>query len=168
MAEIMSATYPELYAVTGIHSGLAYGSATDAASASAAMSGASGPLAPPHRKRRLKRAKGPVRTIVFHGASDHTVHPSNGEMILAEARADLADTTRETQHHGSAGGRAYTRTVIVDASGVPQVEHWAIEGLGHAWSGGCPDGSYTDRHGPDASREMLRFFFGTPTQPPAS
>jgi poly(hydroxyalkanoate) depolymerase family esterase len=162
MAEIMSATYPELYAATGIHSGLAYGSATDVASAFAAMSGASSPVAPPQRKRRLKRAKGPVRTIVFHGASDQTVHPSNGEMILAEARADLADTTRETQHHGSAGGRAYTRTVIVDASGVPQVEHWAIEGLGHAWSGGCLDGSHTDRHGPDASREMLRFFFGTP------
>jgi poly(hydroxyalkanoate) depolymerase family esterase len=165
MAEIMSATYPELYAATGIHSGLAYGSATDAASAFAAMSGASSPVAPPQRKRRLKRAKGRVRTIVFHGASDQTVHPSNGEMILAEARADLADTTRETQHDGSAGGRAYTRTVIVDASGVPQVEHWAIEGLGHAWSGGCPDGSHTDRHGPDASREMLRFFLETPTQP---
>jgi poly(3-hydroxybutyrate) depolymerase len=32
MAEIMSATYPELYAATGIHSGPAYRSATDAAS----------------------------------------------------------------------------------------------------------------------------------------
>jgi poly(hydroxyalkanoate) depolymerase family esterase len=168
MAEIMSATYPELYAATGVHSGLAYASATDAASAFAAMSGASSPVAPPQRKRRLKREKGPVRTIVFHGASDQKVRPSNGEMILAEARAGLTDTTRETQHDGSAGGRAYTRTVIVDASGVPQVEHWAIAGLGHAWSGGCPDGSHTDRHGPDASREMLRFFFETPTPPPTS
>jgi len=168
MAEIMSATYPDLYAATGIHSGLAYGSATDAASAFAAMSGASSPVAPPQRKRRLKRAKGRVRTIVFHGASDQRVHPSNAEMILAEARAGLAGTTRERQHKGSAGGRAYTRTVIVDANGVPQVEHWAIEGLGHAWSGGCPDGSYTDRHGPDASREMLRFFLERPTRLPTS
>jgi poly(3-hydroxybutyrate) depolymerase len=143
MAQIMSATYPELYAAIGIHSGLAYGSATDAASAFAAMSDASSPVAPPQRKRRLKKAKGRVRTIVFHGASDQKVHPSNAEMILAEA-------------------------VIVDASGVPQVEHWAIEGLGHAWSGGCPDGSHTDRHGPDASREMLRFFLETPTQTPTS
>ena len=168
MAEIMSATYPELYAATGIHSGLAYGSATDEASAFAAMSGASSPVAPPQRKRRLKRAKGRVRTIVFHGASDQRVHPSNAEMILAEARAGLGRNTRETQHEGSAGGRAYTRTVSIDANGVPQVEHWAIEGLGHAWSGGCPDGSHTDRHGPDASREMLRFFLETPTQPPTS
>jgi poly(hydroxyalkanoate) depolymerase family esterase len=166
MAEIMSATYPELYAATGIHSGLAYGSATDAASAFAAMSGALSPVAPSQRKRHLKRPKGRVRTIIFHGASDQKVHPSNAELILAEARADLADSTRtrETQHEGSAGGRAYTRTVIVDPSGVPQVERWAIEGLGHAWSGGCRDGSYTDRHGPDASREMLRFFLETPSR----
>ena len=93
MAAIMSATYPELYAATGIHSGLAYGSATDVASALAAMRGHSSPAAPAQRKRRLKRAKGHVRTIVFHGASDQKVHPSNAEVILAEARADLTDAT---------------------------------------------------------------------------
>ncbi|MGH6821217.1 MAG: extracellular catalytic domain type 1 short-chain-length polyhydroxyalkanoate depolymerase, partial [Methylocella sp.] len=168
MAAIMSATYPELYAATGIHSGLAYGSATDMASAFAVMRGTSCPATPAHRKSPLKSANGHVRTIVFHGASDQMVHPSNVEMILAEARAGRTGPVQETRQDGSAGGRTYTRTVLADASGIHQAEYWAIEGLGHAWSGGSPEGSHTDQHGPDASREMLRFFLGSPAQPPAS
>jgi poly(hydroxyalkanoate) depolymerase family esterase len=163
MAAIMSATYPEVYAAAGIHSGLPYGSATDLVSAFAAMRGASSTaeLAPtPGRKdNRIKGANGRVRTIVFHGASDNTVDPSNGETILADARAGLSGRAYESRRDGFAGGRAYTRVVITDASGVVHAEHWSVEGLGHAWSGGSPEGSYTDRRGPDASREMLRFFF---------
>ena len=162
MAATMSVTYPELYAATGVHSGLAHGSASDVVSAFAAMRGGPGAVASAPRKTRRRGTNDHVRTIVFHGMSDQTVHPSNAEMILADARAGLADPLRETQYNGFMGGRAYARSVITTASGVPQLEHWAIDGLGHAWSGGSPEGSHTDNNGPDASREMLRFFLEGP------
>jgi poly(hydroxyalkanoate) depolymerase family esterase len=162
MALVMSATYPELYAAAGVHSGLAYGLATDLPSAFAAMGGNTSPEAMAQGKTRPNGAR--VRTIVFHGECDPTVHPSNAGLIVADACAGFPGAAQETQHGRSAGGRAYTRTSIRDARGVVYVEHWAIEGLAHAWSGGRPEGSYTDPDGPDASREMLRFFLGAPAR----
>jgi len=162
MAAIMSATYPELYDATGIHSGLAHGAASDLLSALTAMRGRFGSSAAAAKTNRSNGANGGVRTIVFHGGSDQTVHPSNAEAIVAAARAGLKEAAQETQPGRAPGGRAYTRTVIADASGAAHVEYWAIQGLGHAWSGGQPGGSYTDPQGPDASREMLRFFLNAP------
>lgn len=149
MAATMGQTYPDLYAGVGVHSGLAYGSATDVMSAFATMRG------DVPRNAQAPRAR--VRTIVFHGSSDSLVHPSNAERIVAQATPEHRFGKSEPQRM-QVNGRSCTRTEIASADGRPVVEHWLIEGAGHTWSGGHPSGSYTDVRGPNASAEMVRFF----------
>jgi poly(hydroxyalkanoate) depolymerase family esterase len=151
-AAIMGTTYNDLYAAIGVHSGLACGAAIDLPSAFVAMrqgGGSDGKAIPGDRP--------PVPTIVFHGDRDLTVHPNNGDQVLEQFKKSTS--TKKKVHRGRiSGGHAYTRTIHTDASGRGIFEHWNIHGAGHAWSGGSPAGSYTDPRGPDATREMLRFF----------
>jgi poly(hydroxyalkanoate) depolymerase family esterase len=149
-AAIMAATYPDLYAAAGIHSGLACGAARDLPSAFIAMRQGGGAGA-------IAGDVSPVPIIVFHGDRDTTVHPNNGDRILEQSAKATSPTTKvlrgQVPH-----GHAYTCTTLTDAGGRAISEHWNIHGAGHAWSGGSPAGSYTDPRGPNATREMLRFF----------
>jgi poly(3-hydroxybutyrate) depolymerase len=100
-----------------------------------------------------------VPTIVFHGDKDVTVHPQNGHRVIEQSRPiGCGDLRSVTQRGHVPGGRTYSRTNHFDASGQTVLEMWVVHGAGHAWSGGSQDGSYTDHRGPDASREMMRFF----------
>ena len=104
-----------------------------------------------------------VPTIVFHGDKDKTVHPRNGDQIIAQSTANMTvDLQTRVQHGRVPGGHAYSRTLHADASGRTVLEQWVIHGAGHGWSGGSPAGSYTDPRGPDATQEMLRFFLEHP------
>jgi poly(hydroxyalkanoate) depolymerase family esterase len=149
-AAIMGATYPDLYAAVGVHSGLACGAASDLPSAFAAMRQGGG-------SKAIADGKTSVPTIVFHGDRDTTVHPKNGDQIIEQSAGVTRPTTKVLRGRVP-HGHAYTRTVLTDAGGSAISEHWNIDGAGHAWSGGSPAGSYTDPQGPDATREMLRFF----------
>ena len=149
-AAIMGETYPELYAAIGVHSGLACGSARDMKSAFAAMQrGADGQ--PRSARKRL------TPSIVFHGERDATVHPRNGDAVIAQSvMAKPLRTRVETGH--VPGGHGYSRTVHFEPDGTVVAEKWVVFGAGHAWFGGSPAGSFTDPRGPDATGEMLRFF----------
>jgi poly(3-hydroxybutyrate) depolymerase len=105
----------------------------------------------------IGEAGSPVPTIVFHGDRDTAVHPNNGDQIL-ERSAKATSSTTKVLRGRVPHGHAYTRTVLTDGGGPAMSEHWNVHGAGHAWSGGSSAGSYTDPRGPDATREMLRFF----------
>jgi poly(hydroxyalkanoate) depolymerase family esterase len=154
-AAIMGSTYPDLYAGVGVHSGLPCGAATDIPSAFRAMrQGRSCGVWGSHQNDECGPA---VPTIVFHGDRDMIVNPVNGDQVIAQSKA--AVDLRITVSRGEApGGMSYTRTVRADESGRAILEHWILHGTGHAWSGGSSAGSYTEPRGPDASREMIRFF----------
>jgi poly(hydroxyalkanoate) depolymerase family esterase len=151
-AAIMGAAYPELYAAVGVHSGLPCGAARDVPSAFAAMRDG-GQVPPPSNGARTRM----VPTIVFHADKDSTVHPRNAEHIIAQSVSGTGLQPSVTRGQVP-GGRSYTRSVFADANGRPMLERWIVHGGGHAWSGGDVQGSYTDPLGPNASREMLRFF----------
>lgn len=102
---------------------------------------------------------GKVRTIIFHGTADTTVHPCNGDRIGQRAIRTNAPQSIDTHSAQQTQGRSFSRTVSSDLDGNAIVEHWSVDGLGHAWSGGLSVGSYTDTRGPNASPEMIRFFF---------
>lgn len=147
-SNIIAAAYPDLFAAAGVHSGVPAGAAHNAASAFIAMQqGAPG-----------DRPTVAVPTIVFHGAVDTVVHPRNGRYVEARTLAAHPRLRRIEKHGRTAAGRAYSVTVHRADNGKSCCEHWVIEDAGHAWAGGHPSGSYTDPAGPDASREMLRFF----------
>jgi poly(hydroxyalkanoate) depolymerase family esterase len=154
-AAIVGEAYPDLYAAVGVHSGLACGVARDLPSAFAAMRGqhpVPGPKVAGQAGELIH-----VPTIVFHGDRDATVHPRNGVEVIA--RAGAGGEFQTVVERGSVtAGHTYTRSVQSDANGRGLIEEWVIHGADHAWSGGSPSGSFTDPKGPDATKEMLRFF----------
>jgi len=174
MAVIIGMTYPDLYAAIGIHSGLAYAVAHDLPSALAAMQ--QGGVAPARQRDDVVPGADPclrvVPTIVFHGDQDTTVHPCNGDQVIAQwatihagggPHTEAGTNLQVTVQRGQVpDGHAYTRAIYHDTSGQAIMEQWLVHGAGHAWSGGSPSGSFTDPKGPDAAQEMIRFFYEHP------
>ncbi len=86
MAGILGATYPDLFAAIGVHSGVAYKSAANAASGLWTMRRGGrdpdrlGALVLTAMDSRVRV----MPTIVFHGTKDFTVSPTNGAQVIQQ------------------------------------------------------------------------------------
>ncbi|MDV2885994.1 PHB depolymerase family esterase [Alkalihalophilus pseudofirmus] len=172
MSVIMGATYPDVFSAIGVAAGLEYKAATNSIQAFTAMS--SGGPNPKTQGTLAYNAMGQYKqvmpTIVFHGTSDYTVQPINGDQVISQwaKTNDLAyggventyinDTPNQTKQGQVSGGRSYTNYIYQDKYGITILEKYLVNGMGHAWSGGSTQGSYTDPNGPNASELMWQFF----------
>ncbi len=193
MATIMAAAYPEMFAAIAVCAGIEYKAALNVAGALAAQkSGGPDPdtqglqayqamtaasVKTEQRALASRTHRRPIRVIVFHGTLDTVVRPINGDQTIAQwARTnDLLDDARDNNTVDATAdsiapgsvpnGYHFTRYVYNDATGKPLLEKWIVQDIGHAWSGGSTDGSYTAPKGPNASEEIWRFFRQTPPTP---
>ncbi len=171
MASILGATYPEVFAAIGVHSGLEYQAATTMIDGLRAMR--RGAPDPTKLGQAAYAAMGPaarvVPVITFHGTSDHQVNPVNGDQVVQQwmhtnclasqgtyaVKFDEPSHTETCKVHGK---RPYTVYAWADTHGRNVQEYWKVDGLGHGWSGGSPGSRYGDPAGPDASLAMYQFF----------
>jgi poly(hydroxyalkanoate) depolymerase family esterase len=171
MALILAVCYPDLFAAVAVHSGLPYRSADSVASALAKMGRAGATWAPDGHE--LHAAMGehtrPVPSLVIQGTADRIVAPENARQILAQSMhanhlaapqtcAHDPDKPTVSRHARADGGLFYTHSQWTDAHGALMHESIEVQGLGHAWSGGVPGGSYTDPRGPSATDAIRAFF----------
>ncbi len=169
MALIVAATYPNLVAGVGVHSAPPFRSASGPADALAAMQGRGTRVSIP-----VDDAQPLPPLIIFQGAADSTVRAVNAELVaeqwlanyrqwsdrrlarpaLRAVRSSSVPATRPVTARSRRGYRVSRWT----AGRRKVVEVWLVDGLGHAWSGGSADGSFSDPRGPRASTQMWTFF----------
>jgi poly(hydroxyalkanoate) depolymerase family esterase len=170
LTTIMGATYPDLYAAIGVHSGLPYGAAHSLLSGLRAMrAGRAGRPLP--ATRRTAAAPVPARVvplILFQGDQDRLVHQANADWVVhqwlvAYKTLSGGQWVNVVARRGQVpGGRAYTQALYLTPDNHSLLEQWTIHGAEHAWAGGSPHAAWSDPHGPDASAEMVRFFLTHP------
>lgn len=177
MAVILAACYPDYFAAVGVHSGLEYKAACDLTSATAALS-KGGPDPDIQGRLAYLSAGAAARVlpiIVFHGMSDYTVSPLNGDQVIQQfARTnDYADDgvannsinaiPSSIQTGQVPNGCSYTLSTYT-SKGRVLMQKYLVDGLGHAWSGGsiAPPATFTNPRGPDASTLMWNFFVDHP------
>lgn len=131
MANVMLATYPDVFAAGAIVAGLPYGCASTVPEAFDRMRGHGMPDTA-KLQSRLRMASdhgGPWPMIsVWHGTGDNIVVPANGQAIVTQWQnlhgVDPGASTTET-------GEGHTIKSWKNPEGILVIEHIAIAGMGH-------------------------------------
>jgi poly(hydroxyalkanoate) depolymerase family esterase len=165
MANVMAATYPDVFAAVGVGSGCEYNGLP--------CVGAPGPAATQTGQEAYQAMGSFARVmpaIVFQGDADDIVAPANAPLIVQEWQVtdnyvdDGAPTgaiptaSTSTVNGTSAGGQSYTITSYGNGAGGELIEYWLIHGMNHAWSGGSSTEQYADPSGPSETAAMWAFF----------
>ncbi len=138
MALNYALAYPQDVRAVAVHSSPGALVAGDIATALAAMR--NGPAEDTELlARRAREALGAnaraIPLLAIHGSADAVVSPKNLEALAAQWRG----------WHALIGARARVETDLID-------------GLGHAWSGGSAEGTFTNPSTPSATRMVVDFF----------
>jgi poly(hydroxyalkanoate) depolymerase family esterase len=170
MASVMAATYPDLYAAVGIGSGCEY-----AATAACAGYRSADPVqAGQGAYKAMGSYAHQMPFIVFQGDADKTVPPANADQVVEQWQV-TDDWIDDGANNGSVprsptattpgvapGGRSFTIRSYGDGHDGELGQLWLVQGMGHAWSGGCSCESYADPAGPDETAAMYAFFMSHP------
>lgn len=169
MSVIMGATYPDVFAAASVSAGCEY---------DGYPCGSSGGQSPTTSGNEAYSAMGSYARVVpvqvFHGTADTVVPPVNGDQVVSQwaqtnDRAsdgldnnNIDDVADATTSGTVTGGRSWTRYTYKSSAGAVVMEKTLVSGMGHAWSGGCSCGSYTDPLGPDATSLAWSWFVAHP------
>jgi len=168
MAAVLVAAYPTLARAVASHSGVPFGAARSLAEATGILTGDArisrdalvrAVLDAMDRERRL------VPLLVIHGDDDPVVSPRNADWFESQWEGLIEavsghEAVRESKRPSAEAGWEGRKIQLEDRDGRRWFEARRVGGLGHAWSGGSPEGTFTQPDGLDASRLVLDFFLG--------
>ena len=169
MANVMGATYPDMFAAVGVGSGCEYNGLP--------CVGKQGPPATTTGQQAYQAMGSHARVmpaIVFQGDSDDIVAPANAPLIVNEwlvtdnyasggsATGSIPTSPASVSNGVSPGGQSYTVTKYDDGRGNDLIDYWLVHGMNHAWSGGSSSESYADPSGPNETAAMYTFFAAHP------
>ena len=150
MAALLATRHPERFDSISMHSGIGPGVAQSPAGAVMAMRGRKHAAAPMAGSAALPAL------LVIQGNSDVIVASSNG-VNAAQRWAAHAGAQAGTPRRVQRGARYAATVTDYRAGGRLVASLCAINGLGHAWSGGTAGQPWSDPKGPDASRMVWAF-----------